>query len=306
MRASASAVAASNAAARAVEHASAALTDASNAAAFGGAGVGRNGVAAAAAVAAFSAAVAAAAAASDVASAAESTASAALAACANTASAAIAIATDAGGDTAEVDMVLFMRYLTFAATHGDAGGKSAKKLLSSAQRQSDFVLYFEAWSKAFFRQASACGPEEMLRQFCTQRIETAVRVKNAASPAALSAEIKQLILPLFRKLFSRPLDAVTNNAALQFRLFQCKHKFLAETLTLIQRASESNIRGFKPSHKKQAMKFVASQLQLLLNGTTGLMKEKDITSFAKMNRLCCFIPPNALPEILLVFLRKQK
>jgi paraquat-inducible protein B len=142
----------------------------------------------------------------------------------------------------------------------------------------------------------------MLIRFCTQRVEVGVRIRNVANIQELLAKLKAAIAQLFRKMFSRPLDFVTNNARRQLSLFQWKCSFWSKMLTLTQQASAA---GLDPEDKQTAMKFMCSQLQLLLCGQSRLLDEIKVSRIASHNRLCCFIPPSVLPVPLLDYLRGQ-
>jgi hypothetical protein len=211
----------------------------------------------------------------------------------------------ADGDDVEnpLDMAWAMRYNPFAAVHSDAGGQKSRKLLSTAQRQSECVQSIGAWSRGLIEEAHLCQLEEMLRRFCTQRTEVGVRIRNVANIQELLAKLKAAIAQLFRKMFSRPLDLVTDNADRQLSLFQWKCSFWSKLLTLTQQASAA---GLAPEDKQTAMKFICAQLQLLLCGRSRLLDESKVSRIASQNRLCCFIPPNVLPEPLLVYLREQQ
>ncbi len=267
------------------------------------------------AITAFHAATVALTAARAVAASTAATASAAMTAAID--AAAIAIANAGAADAAEaaaeaaadgeavdnpLDMAWAMRYNPFAAVHSDAGGKKAKKLLSTAQRQSECVQSIGAWSRGLSADAALCGLEEMLLRFCTQRTEVGIRIRNVANIEELLVKLKAAIAQLFRKMFSRPLDLVTNNAERQLSLFQWKCSFWSRMLTLTQEASAA---GLESEDKKTAMKFICSQLQLLLCGHSRLLDESKVSRIASHNRLCCFIPPNVLSERLLDYLRGQ-
>ena len=212
-------------------------------------------------------------------------------------------AADSDAEVEEIDIVSIMRYVPFGHHHSKAGGKHTQKLLDSAQRQSDFVTWLGNWSDSLSADVESCTREEYVLRFCVQRLEIGVRIADAADLDALQQALKSCIEPLFDKVLGQPLDVVCSNAALQFSLFQCKYGFWTETLGHIQKASE--VKAIVKKEKQTAMKYVCAQMQVLLTGTSRLITEAKIKEAAEINRVCCYIGPNALPDPLLTYLRAR-
>ena len=176
-----------------------------------------------------------------------------------------------------------------------------KKLRSDkSQRVSEAVTAFRDWSRSLHAES---GNRDSVLRGSAQRIEMTLAF-HGADEAALIAAFKSALRNMFEILFRRSLDQVFDGADQMQKLFACKYRFLAETARLIQSSSSTDA-NILPSEKRAALRYVASQLELLVHGVSRSVRPNDLALQRSLGRVAGFIAPGALAPSVVTFLRQH-
>jgi hypothetical protein len=178
----------------------------------------------------------------------------------------------------------------------------AKKLNhKDGQRSSEGVDGLEAFARSFMVQSRLAGEETNARAMFTRRIEATVGV-SAADEASLIAAAKAALRDTCNQVFNRPLETLTDDSQNMLELFRCKLRFWSIVARVLQSSTELGS-DISPAQKKSCLKFVASQLSLLIRGDSSGLSARDLKCQQSLLRQAAYLPPGRFPPAVVAWLR---
>ena len=178
----------------------------------------------------------------------------------------------------------------------------AKKLChKDGQRSSEGVDGLEEFARCFLVQSRLLGEPANAQAMFTRRIEVTIGV-NGADEASLIAATKTALRDACDQLFRRPLETLSNDSQIMLELFRCKLRFWSIVARVLQSSTERGS-SISPAQKKASLKFVASQLSLLIRGDATGMTVRDLKCQQSLLRLSGYLPPGRFPPAVISWLR---
>lgn len=199
----------------------------------------------------------------------------------------------------------FQKYACWGSSLKKKANEIVGKLCGQdSRRVSEAATMLDAWAASMRTEARNVGSDESNLRLCLNRMEVAVVVQGDTA-AALLASLKLALRGVYRTLFRRAMDRVTDNAPAALALFTVKYQFWAATVRLVQSASTEHANGITPQQKKDAMRFCASQLELLLKGVSRNLNSTDLKQQVSLRRIASYIPAGRLSPGILQYLREH-